>query len=220
MAFIGAFFWLGVWANTRSLQVLESRDTQDVEASPQAKADFRALRSALISYFLYGLGYIAYMTFLVAYVRSLGASPGAVSLTWTVLGSAMFASAFVWRRAFERESGGRTLALMGAGGALSAALPLFSNALPVLLLSAALFGLFAMPIFTAVTVLIRRHLPPSTWTSGIALATVTFATGQSLGPLGSGWASDHFGPRASLLWTCGLMLLAAAVALTQKRARS
>ncbi|RYG69608.1 YbfB/YjiJ family MFS transporter [bacterium] len=215
MATLGVLALLGVWFNTRQLGIEEPVGQV---AGIQERANYKALRIVLVSYFLYGLGYIAYMTFLVAYVRSLGASPIAVALAWTVLGGSMIGSTFVWRRSFELERGGRTLALMGVFGALSSVLPLLSNSIPVLLLSACVFGLAAMPIFTAVTMLIRLNLPPSAWTSGIAMATVIFATGQSLGPIGSGWFADRFGPSASLWWTFSIMLLSAVIASFQKPA--
>jgi predicted MFS family arabinose efflux permease len=213
MALVGTVALIGVWFNTRQLGNDRPAVANDEE---RAIVNYGVLKIALTSYFLFGLGYIAYMTFLVAYVRKMGGSPASVALAWTVLGSSMIGSTFVWRGPFEREKGGKTLAAMGIGGSLSAILPLFSNSIFVLLLSAAVFGLTAMPIFTAITVLIRNHLPSRAWTSGIALATVIFATGQSLGPIGSGWFSDHFGPQASLIWTFAIMLLSSGIALLQR----
>lgn len=170
----------------------------------------------LLSYFLFGLGYIAYMTFLVAYVRSLRGSAATVALVWVCLGCAMLLSTFVWRSALSQNGGGKSLAAMGFGGAFCAILPLLSNQLPVLILSAVGFGLTAMPIFTAVTILMRRHLAPGALNAAIATATVIFALGQSLGPLGSGQLSDRFGLSASLWWTASIMMLAGLVALGQK----
>lgn len=214
MATLGGAAFIAVWLQTRGLAVANPQSAS--RAPVTVKPDYKPLLPTLVAYFLFGLGYIAYMTFLVAYVRSLGASQGAVTLTWTVLGVAMIASAFVWRPFLSRNQGGRSLAVMGFGGACSALLPLASNALPLLLLSAACFGLTSMPVFAAVTMLLRRQLPPDAWTSAIALATTIFAVGQSLGPLGSGLVSDQFGPRASLLWTFGIMFLGAIVACAQQ----
>jgi predicted MFS family arabinose efflux permease len=133
MALLGFVALLGVSFNTRQFGGAAS-SVDEVEA--KEPVHFGALRVAFVAYFLFGLGYIAYMTFLVAYVRSLGASPAAVAVAWAVLGGSMLVSTSVWRRSFERERGGRTLALMGIGGSLSAALPLLSNSVPMLLLSA------------------------------------------------------------------------------------
>jgi predicted MFS family arabinose efflux permease len=105
---------------------------------------------------------------------------------------------------------------MGFLGATSAVLPLFSNALPMLLASAIGFGLATMPVFTAVTMLVRRHLPIGAWNGAIASATVIFAIGQSLGPIGSGKLSDALGLSSSLVWTAVIMTAGSLVALLQK----
>lgn len=202
-----------VWASTRVFAAQRS------EASPSAaeeKGDFKALWPILLAYFLFGLGYIAYMTFLVAYVRALQGSAATVAFIWTVLGVSMVTSTFLWRGALARNKGGQTLALMGFMGAASATLPLFSHALPVLLASAIGFGLASMPVFTAVTMILRRHLPIGAWNSAVAWATVIFAVGQSLGPIGSGKLSDAYGLSSSLYWTATIMTAASLVALLQK----
>jgi predicted MFS family arabinose efflux permease len=182
----------------------------------EERTDLKPLLPILVAYFLFGLGYIAYMTFLVAYVRAINGSAATVALIWMVLGVSMVAATFVWKGPLARDVGGQTMAWMGFGGAASAILPLFSNAFPVLVLSAALFGVTTMPVFTAVTVIMRRHLPISAWNGAIAGATTIFALGQSLGPIGSGALSDHFGLSASLVWSGAILVLAALVSLGQK----
>ena len=156
------------------------------------------------------------MTFLVAYVRGLNASAAMVAMVWTVLGCAMVSSAFLWRRVVAANNGGLAMAAMGLLGAACALLPLLSSALPVLLLSAVGFGVATMPVFTAVGMLVRRHLPSEAWNDAFARATVIFAVGQSLGPFLSGALSDRFGLTASLWWTAVLLCIAAAVVLRQK----
>lgn len=213
MAAIGALCTLGVAHYSRGLAAVPASLREEVV---HGRINFRPLWATLVAYFLFGMGYIAYMTFLVAYVRSIGIAPAAVALAWSGLGCAMCLSAFFWRNKLGQERGGGTLALMGAGGALSALVLLLFHGLPALMVSAVGFGLTAMPIFAAVTVLIRLHLPVAAWTSGIALFTIAFALGQGIGPIGSGYLSDLYGPRASLIWTCTLMSVAAVVALCQR----
>jgi predicted MFS family arabinose efflux permease len=75
-----------------------------------------------------------------------------------------------------------------------------------------------MPVFSVVSIAIRNHLPRAFWSRAVALSTVIFAIGQSLGPLGSGVMSDHFGLHASLVWTAAIMSVAAIVAWLQKPA--
>lgn len=183
-----------------------------------ARPKFRPLWPAFAAYFLFGLGYIAYMTFLVAYVRKLGATPSTVALAWAILGVSMFASCFVWRRRLSAERGGTSLFWMGLGGGASAFLPLFSPSLLVLMISAIGFGLTTMAVYTGVTILLRLHWERAQWTLGVAYATTIFALGQSIGPYGSGLLSDHFGPKASLVWSGVILVAAGCVALWQKTA--
>ncbi len=216
MAAIGAVLWLGVAYFTRFCRpAVHHAETETGEGTEPA-ANFAPLLATLVAYFCFGLGYIAYMTFLVAYVRSRGSSPGVVALAWSCLGVSMCASSFAWRGRLGKERSGLTMALMGAGGGLSALVLLFSDSLGTLLLSAIGFGMTAMPMFTAVAILIRMHLAPRHWAQGIALATLIFALGQGLGPVGSGWAADHYGPKASLIWTFVIMTIGGIVALTQR----
>jgi len=190
--------------------------TRTNSAAVAPAANWKVLGPGLAAYFGFGLGYIAYMTFLIAYVRAHGASTGIVVAVWTVLGIAMTASGPVWRGPLSRWTGGRPMALMLAMVGAGAALPLVSETLPVLLLSATLFGLAAMAIVTALTVLIRRLLPQELWNLAIAVATVIFAVGQSLGPLGSGALSDHFGLKASLVWTTIILCVSSVLAIMQQ----
>jgi len=185
-------------------------------AAVAPRPGWKALGFSLAAYFGFGLGYIAYMTFLIAYLRAHGASTGIVIAVWTTLGVAMTVSGPLWRIPLVRWRGGKPMALMLVLVATGALLPLVSEGLPMLLLSAALLGLASMAVITAVTVLIRRHLPLEAWSLAIAVATVIFALGQSLGPLGSGLLSDHYGLRASLVWTTVISLAAAGLALRQK----
>ncbi|HEX8465099.1 MAG TPA: YbfB/YjiJ family MFS transporter, partial [Abditibacterium sp.] len=163
LAGVGFLTFFGALWGTKSLDVPHSPSQIDASGE-ETPANLRVLWPTLAAYFGFGLGYIAYMTFLIAYVRAMGASPAMVSLTWLTLGVGMLASTFVWRGRMARELGGGTLALMGLCGASSALVLLFSSALPALLLSALGFGVTTSAVFTAVTIAIRRHLSRPHWT--------------------------------------------------------
>lgn len=204
---------------TRGVAAKETVPEEDAsEEVALQSASLRPMLPVLVAYFLFGVSYIAYMTFLIAYVRGLAGGPGAVAPVWATLGAAMLASSIVWKKALSVDHGGRVLTAMGLCGALCAAIPLFSDSFPALLLSAGGFGLCSMPIFAAVSISIRHHLPRQDWNRAVALATIIFAVGQSLGPIGSGALSDHFGLQASLVWTAAIMALAGFIALLQKKA--
>jgi predicted MFS family arabinose efflux permease len=192
----------------------------DEPTKVKEKADFKRIMPSMVAYFGFGLGYIAYMTFLIQYVRSLSGATSTVALTWGILGMAMVSSPVVWRHFLTKSEGGLPLFLMGIFGGAAALLPLLSTSLPVLLVSAVGFGVTSMAVFTAVTLQVRRHLPESAWTMGIGVITSVFASGQSLGPLGAGTLADHFGPSAVLWWTAGIMSLGGTIALLQKQKNS
>ena len=214
MAIAGAAIAIYIFPMLRHVPPADDLKTVRALARPA----FAPLWPAFLAYFLFGLGYIAYMTFLVAYVRKLGATPGMVALAWVVLGASMCAASLVWRQKLSVERGGTTLFLLGIGGGASAFLPLFSPSLWVLMISAIGFGVTTMAVYTAVTVLLRLHWERAQWTLGVAYATTIFALGQSIGPYGSGLASDVFGPKASLIWSGVILTAAGCVALWQKPA--
>ncbi|MGK4584051.1 YbfB/YjiJ family MFS transporter [Kitasatospora sp. HPMI-4] len=180
----------------------------------------RPLLALLVSYGLYGSGYIAYMTFIVAHLRGHGAGDGLVTAFWVALGCAAVVAGFAWSGVLGRLRGGRGSALLMAVTAVAATLPLLSSAAPVSYASAVLFGSAFLSVITAVTTCARDSLPQHYWTAAIAGLTTVFALGQCLGPLLAGTLSDGpSGTAAGLAIGAVLLALAAATALAQ-RARS
>ncbi len=64
------------------------------------------------------MGYIGYMTFVIALLREQGASGGAVTLFYALLGLAVVASSRIWAGLLDRARGGQALATAqcAAGG--------------------------------------------------------------------------------------------------------
>ncbi|MEP7061525.1 MAG: YbfB/YjiJ family MFS transporter [Betaproteobacteria bacterium] len=176
-----------------------------------------AFRPALASYFLFGVGYIAYMTFVIAWMKAHDAPALEVTLTWGTLGIATMLAPIAWRGPLARWRGGRTLAATALFIGIGAALPLVSTRLPVMLLSAALFGggMFTAP--AAITALVRGALPKASWGAAVAVFTIVFAIGQSIGPIFTGWLADATDSLFAGLAGSALVLLAAGgVALWQR----
>ena len=177
----------------------------------------RALWRAWVAYGLFGLGYIAYMTFVVAYLRANGQGGGAITVFWSVLGAAAIASAGVWGPVLDRMRGGRGSATVLVVVAVGAALPLLSAAPPVAVGSAVLFGASFLTVVTAMTALVQRTMPPADWTAAIAAMTIAFALGQCLGPVLSGLVSDGPGGlRSGPGISAALLLAASVVAMIQR----
>ena len=119
----------------------------------------RHLGTVLVSYGLFGAGYIAYMTFIVAFLKGHGTGPSGITAFWVVLGAASIAGAFAWARPIARLRGGSgpamVLAVLGTG----ALLPLVSGSPEAAIGSALLFGGSFLSVVTAVTAVARRSPP-------------------------------------------------------------
>ncbi len=214
--------WIGMGIAAVAALVIARRVSRTLREPPARPAGqprgfgARALGFALASYSLFGLGYIAYMTFIIAYLRTRGGGAGEVSLFWGTLGVATLLSAFVWGPVLDRLQRGRALAATTATVGIGAALPLLSTHPPVMLLSAALFGGSFLSVVAAITLLVRRSLPAHLWSGGIAVFTVAFALGQGIGPVLAGALADRAGGiAAGLGWSAAFLGLGAVAALLQ-----
>jgi predicted MFS family arabinose efflux permease len=174
-----------------------------------------AIRPILIylaGYFLFGAGYIAYMTFMIAYVRDDGGGAAAQSAFWCLLGASAFVTPWVWRRVLAWDSGGRSTAIILGVNALGAALPLFGHSALMLTISALVFGVSFFAIVGSTTAFVRFNAPPAAWPRGIAAMTITFGIGQTLGPTVVGAITDAFGNLSYALNASAMLLALGAIA--------
>lgn len=191
-------------------------------AAPAASggvADFRwqPLGFALAGYSLFGVGYIGYMTFVVALLRDQGRSTVEVSLFYAALGLAVFASSRVWAGFLDRYRDGRPQALLNALLGVAIVLPVLTQAGPLVLLSGVMFGGIFLSVVASTTALVRHNLPASAWAKGISAFTAVFAAGQVIGPTIVGWIADGPGGlQRGLLFSAIALWLGAALALRQK----
>ncbi len=180
------------------------------------------LLPVLVSYVLFGAGYIAYATFIVAYLQNrMGFAPHDVMLFWGCVGVAASGAGFVWAPLLSRLRGGRAIALANAATMLGAVLPVLSRSGFVAYVSAVVFGGAFLIVPTAVTAFVRKAVPASGWTAAIAVLTVGFALGQCFGPMVSGVVSDgRYGVGGGLLLSGGVLAAAALTALMQREPRT
>jgi predicted MFS family arabinose efflux permease len=178
----------------------------------------RAMAHNLLAYGLFGAGYIAYATFIIAYLRSdEGFSAASVSVFWSVLGLASVAAAFLWGPLLGRLTGGRGTAATIGVVMLGAAVPLLWTRPAGAYLSAILFGGSFLSVVAAVTAFTRKAARPHAWTAVIAVFTVVFGLGQCIGPVVSGALSDGPSGLRSALWlSVGLLAAGSAVAMFQR----
>ena len=172
---------------------------------------------ALAGYGMFGVGYIGYMTFVIALLREQGASGTAVTVFYALLGLAVLASSRLWAGLLDRSRGGRALALLNAILGVATVLPALTSAWPVVLASGLVFGAVFLSVVASTTALVRHNLPAAAWASGISAFTIVFAAGQIVGPTVVGWIADGPGGLArGLVFSACALWLGAALASRQK----
>ena len=190
-----------------------------VQAQGQKHGAFswRPFGFALSGYAMFGVGYIGYMTFVVALLRNQGASPVAVMVFYGLLGLAVMASSRIWAGLLDRHHGGGAMALLNGLLGVAIVLPALTQNFVLLLISGALFGGVFLSIVASTTALVRHNLPQSAWAQGISAFTIVFAAGQIVGPTMVGWIADgEGGLERGLLISALALWLGSALAWRQK----
>jgi predicted MFS family arabinose efflux permease len=224
-AFGPGSWWIVWWAMTlvsaiMILPLLLTRFGTSAAIAAAAPATF-AIRPALIyltGYFLFGAGYIAYMTFMIAYVRDAGGGAAAQSAFWCMIGLSAFLTPWVWRRVLALDRGGVSTAIILSVNTIGAALPLFGHSALLLAVSAVVFGTSFFAVVGSTTAFVRFNYPPAAWPTAIAAMTIAFGIGQTLGPVVTGAITDALGSLSYALNAGAVMLALGALASAfQKR---
>jgi Uncharacterised MFS-type transporter YbfB len=169
-----------------------------------------------LGYFLFGAGYIAYMTFMIAYVRDAGGGAAAQAGFWSLIGLSAFVTPWVWRRVLALDRGGLATAIILGVNAIGAALPIFGHSTVLLAVSAIVFGVAFFAVVGSTTAFVRFNYPPQAWPTAIAAMTIAFGIGQTLGPLAVGAITDALGSLSyALNVSAGLLALGAILAAFQ-----
>ena len=224
---LGGVGWRAAWVGLGLVAALATgataRLTLDLRSSPvarasSARAPLKPLGFALAGYLMFGLGYIGYMTFIIALLREQGLGEGIRSVFYAVLGLGVMASSRLWAGLLQRHRDGRPMAVLNGMLAVATAVPiLWPHPVPVFA-SGALFGSVFLSVVASTTALVRHNLPATAWPSGIAAFTTLFAAGQIVGPLMVGWVSDAAGGglATGFILSAGLLALGAALAAGQR----
>lgn len=178
---------------------------------------WRQFGFGLAGYTLFGVGYIGYMTFVVALLRSQGRSPTEITVFYALLGVAVMASSRIWARLLDRHHDGKPLALLNGLLGVATLLPALTHAWGWVMLSGLLFGGVFLSVVASTTALVRHNLPQSAWGQGISAFTMVFAAGQIVGPTVVGWIADGAGGlERGLVFSACALWVGAALALRQR----
>jgi predicted MFS family arabinose efflux permease len=192
-----------------------------IDSAAPAQFAIRPVLIYLIGYFLFGAGYIAYMTFMIAYVRDGGGGAAAQSVFWSLIGVSAFVTPWVWRRVLALDRGGLTTTIILGVNAVGAALPIFGHSPLLLALSALIFGVAFFAVVGSTTAFVRFNYSPANWPTGIAAMTISFGIGQTLGPIVVGAITDAIGSLSvALNVSAALLALGAVLSAFQRKLRS
>ena len=216
--------WVALGACAAAATAITARATRhlkDAHGSPPAPATaghrWRQFGFGLASYFLFGLGYIGYMTFVVTLLREQHLASGTITVFYALLGVAVMASSWLWARLLQRHRGGGAMGRLVVLLAVATVLPVMSSNPVAVFASGLLFGGAFLSVVASTTALVRHNLPPAAWPAGISAFTIMFAAGQIVGPSLVGWVADGPGGlRTGLAVSAGVLALSALLAWGQK----
>jgi MFS family permease len=180
----------------------------------------------LAGYFMFGVGYIGYMTFVVALLKQLGLTNTTLNIFYAILGFSVMASSRLWAQMLDRFKGGQSLAilntLLGIASLIPALIAIYEVPLSNLILlsifgSGILFGAVFLSAVASTTAFVKHNMPASDWVGGITAFTSIFAAGQIIGPTIAGWISDGQGGLARGLLFSGLALLLGGLIATRQK---
>ena len=214
--------WLALAAVAVAATVVTAAFTRHLAAPPAAAAKHEAFDVprfgfGLAGYFMFGLGYIGYMTFVVTLLREQGLGGAQIVAFYGLLGVGVVVSSWLWASMLQRFRGGESLALLNGLLAVATLLPVVSAHPVVVFASGALFGCVFLSVVASTTALVRHNLPAEGWPAGIAAFTIVFAAGQIVGPALVGWVADGQGGLArGFAFSAAALGLGAVLAWRQK----
>ncbi|RQV87189.1 YbfB/YjiJ family MFS transporter [Burkholderia anthina] len=189
-------------------------------AKPAVTASPARFALALAGYGLFGVGYIGYMTFIVALLRGAGMSGTVVAAFYVMLGIATVVSARLWSGLLDRMRGGQALAVLNALLGVATLMPALFVHPAAAFASGLLFGATFLSAVASTTAFVRHNLPPDGWAKGISAFTTVFAFGQIAGPVAIGWVSDSAGLARGLVYSALTLFAGAALAAGQRALHS
>jgi predicted MFS family arabinose efflux permease len=214
--------WLALGGICLLMTLAMAPPASHIDGSATSSGSHRGFRIAsfgygLAGYFMFGVGYIGYMTFVIALLKEQGMRAPYITLFYALLGLAVVASSRIWAGMLDRFKGGQSLAILNALLAFATLLPVLTAAPLAVFMSGLLFGAVFLSVVASTTALVRHNVAPHAWSSGISVFTIVFAFGQIVGPTIVGWISDSAGGlKRGLVFSAVALLIGALLASRQR----
>ena len=190
---------------------------QAASAKPAATFQPRRMGFALAGYTGFGVGYIGYMTFVIALLREQGATTSVITVFYAALGVAVVLGSRIWAGLLDRHRDGQAIGRLNALLGAATLLPALTTQPLVLLLSGVVFGAVFLSVVASTTAFVRHNLPPALWGVGISAFTIVFAAGQIVGPTVVGFIADGPGGlERGLVFSAVALWVGSALAFRQR----
>jgi MFS family permease len=189
-----------------------------IQKEEHSKVPYFSFIRALLGYGLFGVGYIGYMTFVIALLREMGVKPILITFFYTSLGLATIAGGKIWSGLLDRAKGGGALAILNGLLGFCVLVPALTTNPVGIIFSGVLFGSIFLSVVASTTAFVRHNLNQNLWAKGISAFTIVFALGQILGPSIVGLIADRVGGiENGLVFSSISLWMGAVFALSQKK---
>lgn len=224
----GTFSWEGTWLGLGILSTLffintiflwrkiTIHDGVKVEKSNDTKIFQGFMPWLVIAYGLEGLGYIITGTFLVDIIYNIDSLRSFASYSWVVAGIAAAPAAPIWMAMISKLSTVKVLSVAYILQVSGILLPVISQSVWSVLLSAFLFGLTFVGIVSLSTAYARELFPRQSGTV-VSVLTTAYALGQIIGPIFASKFEAYFNSfKAPLTFAGSMVSLALGILLFGK----
>lgn len=214
-----AYTWKGAWLGLGALSLLCVLTTgflwrklvvtniQKAPADDTPKLTKGFMPWFIAAYGLEGLGYIITGTFLVDIIHGIPELQSYSSISWVIAGLAAIPSAPVWSTLITKYSPIKILSIAYLLQVFGILLPVFSQSIFSVFLSAFLFGMTFVGIVTMTTGYARQLFPTK---SGpvVSILTTFYAFGQIIGPIAASKLATHYNSyNAALVFAGSIVFL-------------
>lgn len=197
-------------------------DSDKVVKSPETNLWKGIMPWLIAAYGLEGLGYIITGTFLVDIIYNIESLKGYASYSWVIVGLAAIPSAPIWMALMNRFTPISMMFIAYSLQVIGIILPVLSQTVWSVLLSAFLYGMTFVGLVTLSTGYGRQLYPKQSGTV-VSILTSFYAIGQIIGPIIASKLEQHFQSfKAPLLFAstivfCALLLLISGYFWTSKK---
>lgn len=224
----GAFAWEGTWMGLGMLSALfllitlflwrnvNIQNGVKVEKTNDTNIWQGFMPWLILAYGLEGLGYIITGTFLVDIIYNIESLRSYAGFSWVIAGIAAAPAAPIWMMFISKYSTVKVLSFAYLLQVAGIILPVLTQTVWSVLLSAFLFGFTFVGIVSLSTAYARELFPKQ---SGVVVSALTtaYAFGQIIGPIVAGWFESYYNSfKAPLTFAGAIVAVALATLLIGK----